>query len=30
MKGTIDELILEAVLRKKRLADLVCDHYRRR
>jgi SNF2-related domain len=29
MKHTIDELILQAVLRKKNLATLVCDHYRR-
>lgn len=28
MANSIDELILEAVQQKKRLADLVCDHYR--
>jgi hypothetical protein len=30
MKETIDELILQTVIRKKNLATLVCDHYRRR
>jgi hypothetical protein len=30
MEGTVDELILEAMLNKKRVADVVCDHYRRR
>lgn len=29
MEDTIDELILEAVQRKKRLSEVVCDHYRR-
>lgn len=27
-RDTIDEIILEAVRRKKRLADLICDHWR--
>jgi hypothetical protein len=30
MKDTVDELILEAVRSKKRFADVVLDHYRRR
>lgn len=29
-RGTVDELIYEAVTRKKKLADVVCDHFRRR
>lgn len=29
VKNTIDDLIYEAVTSKRRLSDLVCDHYRR-
>lgn len=29
MEGSVDELLYQTVTRKKRLADIVCDHYRK-
>lgn len=29
MEGTVDEQLYQTVTRKKRLADIICDHYRR-
>lgn len=30
MEGTVDEQLYQAVSKKKRFADLICDHYRKR